>query len=192
MNWSGTEASKYKLFIHGQEDANFEKKHKCSAIMNMREGQLTNIDEEPMFDYLPDKVEMFIGREIEMYEIIKLLHKGRVVSILGPPGIGKSSISRNLGHYFRGRKQFKDGIIYVKLRGCKSSQMFITHLSLSIRAALGESELDKLEALEDEDDIIEDILVMKKHHSTINDKKEVKDATLDILKTKNVLIILDN
>jgi len=69
-------------------------------------------------------------REIEMYEITKLLNISRVVTISGPPGIGKTSISRNLANYYKERRMFKDGIIYIKLRGCTSAQMFLTRLSL--------------------------------------------------------------
>ena len=54
-----------------------------------------------------------------MYEIINLLDYHKLVSILGPPGIGKTSLARNLANYVKDRKKFSDGIIYVALRGCE-------------------------------------------------------------------------
>ena len=70
-----------------------------------------------MFDSNPSNVEGFIGRQQEMYEIINLLESHRLVSILGPPGIGKTSLSRNLANYLKDRRKFSDGIIFVGLRG---------------------------------------------------------------------------
>lgn len=148
-----------------------------------------NSDPEPMFDNVPSKVEMFIGREYEMHKIIELLINGRVVSILGPPGIGKTSLSKNLANYLKERRAFRDGIINVRLRGCKSAQMFLTRLSFSIKAALGEANLDKI--FEDES-VQENIEVMKKQKSTIEDKRNDKDAVFDILRNKQVLLVLDN
>lgn len=78
---------------------------------------MTNIDNLPIFDAIPSNVDCFIGRQQDMYEIINLLDFHRLVSILGPPGIGKTSISRNLANYLKDRKKFSDGIIYVGLRG---------------------------------------------------------------------------
>lgn len=144
-----------------------------------------------MFDFVPSKVEMFLGREFEMHKIIKLLIEGRVVSILGPPGIGKTSLAKNLANYIRDRRMFRDGIIYVKLRGCKSSQMFLSHLSLSIRSAIGSFDSEKLGSEEDQD-VQDNIEVMRKQNSSVNDKKNVNDATLDMLKNRHVLIVLDN
>lgn len=119
-----------------------------------------------------------------MFEITKILHNSRIVTICGPPGIGKTSISRNLANYYKERRYFKDGIVYVKLRGCTTAQMFLTHLSLSIRSALGEI---------DENNLLNSSNLaqppMKKHYSAIEDKQE---ETLDIIKNKIVLFVLDN
>jgi MoxR-like ATPase len=75
------------------------------------------MNEEPLFDHTLSSIDGFVDRQREAYEIIKLLHDNRLVSILGPPGIGKTSIARYLANYLRDRKKFKDGIIYVRLRG---------------------------------------------------------------------------
>jgi hypothetical protein len=65
--------------------------------------------------------------------------------------------------------------------------MFLTHLSLSIRSALGELEdLDQSNLL-NSSSLIEP--VMKKHYSAIEDKQE---EALDIIKNKTILFVLDN
>ena len=122
-----SEANKFMLKI--QED---EYIHKCKGLTNLEQGEFNNLTDAPYFDYVPSNIDGFIDRQQEMYEIIELLHDNRVVSISGPPGIGKTSISRSLSNYLRDRRKFKDGIIYVKLRGCESTQMFLSRLSLII------------------------------------------------------------
>jgi len=140
---SKSEANKYLLLIQDKEGntINFytgekivQNKHKCHALTNFKEGGLLDMNEEPMFDSNPSNVEGFIGRQQEMYEIINLLSSHRLVSICGPPGIGKTSLSRNLANYIKDRKKFTDGMIYVALRGCETAQMFITRLSLVVMA----------------------------------------------------------
>jgi MoxR-like ATPase len=74
-----------------------------------------------------------MGRQQEMYEIINLINDHRVVSILGPPGIGKTSIAKNLANYLKDRNKFSDGIVYLILRGCETAQMFLSRLSLIIQ-----------------------------------------------------------
>ncbi|CAI2377964.1 unnamed protein product [Moneuplotes crassus] len=179
-----TEAEKFLLFTQESHGERLDKKHKCSAIHNLTEGCLTDLSEDPLFDYVPNKVEGFICREIEMYQITRLVSSSKIVTVIGPPGIGKTSIARNLANFYKERKMFRDGIIYIKLRGITSSQMFLTQFSLCIRAATGE--IDE-EMMKNEQDFFEP--VMKKHYSTIEAKQ---NEAIDILKNKQVLIILDN
>ena len=80
---------------------------------------------------------------------------------------------------------FKDGIIHVKLRGCASAQMFMTRLSMSIQAAVKNM---KQNITQNENYFNE--LSMKKHHSTVL-KTQISDS-LQILKEKKILLILDN
>ena len=51
---------------------------------------------------LPYSIEAFIGRENEMKEVMELVDfdnsKLRIVSIVGPPGIGKSTLAIHVGH----------------------------------------------------------------------------------------------
>ncbi|CAI2370088.1 unnamed protein product [Moneuplotes crassus] len=179
-----TEAEKFLLFTQESHGERLDKKHKCSAIHNLTEGCLTDLSEDPLFDYVPNKMEGFICREIEMYQITRLVSSSKIVTVIGPPGIGKTSIARNLANFYKERRMFRDGIIYVKLRGITSSQMFLTQFSLCIRAATGE--IDE-EMMKNEQDFFEP--VMKKHYSTVEAKQ---NEAIDILKNKQVLIVLDN
>ncbi|CAI2381433.1 unnamed protein product [Moneuplotes crassus] len=160
------------------------KKHICSSIQNLDFGSLNDVSDYPLFDYVPDKVEEFMCREIEMHQIAKSLNCSKVVTVIGPAGIGKTSIARSLANFYRERRTFRDGVIYVKLRGITSSQMFLTQLSLSIRASTGDIEI---EALQNVRNPIEP--VMKKYYSTVQDKQ---DKTINMLKNRKVLLILDN
>jgi len=116
---NGTEANKFVLLVQPERRVKGRplQGHQCSALSNFKAGTLRCADKKPVFDSIPSNVEGFVGRQQEMYEIIELLEQNRLVSILGPPGIGKTSISRNLANYIRDRKKFGDGIIYVGLRG---------------------------------------------------------------------------
>ena len=132
---NANEANKFMLLI--QPEKNKRKAiscHQWNAISNFKEGVLRCLDKKAIFNSIPSKVEGFVGRQQEMYEIINLLEQNRLVSILGPPGIGKTSISRNLANYVRDRRKFSDGIIYVELRGWETAHMFLTRLSILIRA----------------------------------------------------------
>jgi AAA+ ATPase superfamily predicted ATPase len=96
-------------------------------------GKLESLNTKAIYNDLPAPTENFLGREQEMYYILKSIGENRLVSILGPPGIGKTSLSRNLAHYIKARGIFKDGIIYVSLRSCSSAQMFLTRMYFHVR-----------------------------------------------------------
>lgn len=170
-----TEASKFMLMTQDDLNPYSGKVHKCKGFANFSKGSFCNMNEEPQFDYVPSNIEGFIDRQREMYEIIKLLNDNRVVSILGPPGIGKTSLARNLSNYIKDRKKFKDGIIYVRLRGCESAQMFLSRLSLIILATLDETDPE-----------------VNPENKSSEDENESEDVVLKNLKDKNVLLVLDN
>ena len=187
---NSSEASKFILLIQDKDTQFFRAKnsHKWYALSNYQPGVLTNIDNKPIFDSNPSNVDCFVGRQQDMYEIINLLDYHRLVSILGPPGIGKTSISRNIANYLKDRKKFRDGIIYVTLRGCESAQMFMTRLSLIIRSAwsleeykkYGLEEIDKRNSAKDE---------WQKNEI---DESKYRNFILNMLKEREVLLILDN
>ncbi|CAI2359291.1 unnamed protein product [Moneuplotes crassus] len=167
------EANKFLLLMPQEKGhhLNSRSKHLCQAVTNIKPGGLINLGEKPTILSVPSKIDNFVGRQKEMYDIINHLSTNRLVSILGLSGIGKTSIARNLADYLKQRHKFRDGIIYVGLRGCESSQMFLANLSLIIRTEI------QLE----------------------NDYKKMKDSEVEdralvhsFLRDKQILLILDN
>ena len=186
---NATEANKFMLLI--QPEKNKRKAISChhwKAISNFKEGVLRCLDKKAIFNSIPSKVEGFVGRQQEMYEIINLLEQNRLVSILGPPGIGKTSIYRNLANYVRDRRKFSDGIIYVELRGWETAHMFLTRLSILIRANWSVEEYKKygLEKLDSDNSEQEGIKA-----NTEEDMK-YRGFIINMLNEKEVLFALDN
>ncbi|CAI2383959.1 unnamed protein product [Moneuplotes crassus] len=183
---NATEANKFLILIN--ENANKNKKHKCFPISKLKDGNLTKIGKMPLFDSVPSIVENFRGRQQEMCEVISILRKNRLVNVLGPPGIGKTSLSRNLCNHLKDRNRFQDGIIYLGLRGCESAQMFVTRLSLSIQASATQKE-DNVLSLEKYTtfNTSEDSQARNKENEEM-----IKAIIIKILRNREVLIVLDN
>lgn len=180
---NGTEANKFLLLKQGEKGSR-SSPHQCYALSNFQVGSLTTVDHIPVFDAVPSNVEGFVGRQQEMYEIIDSLEKHRLVSILGPPGIGKTSISRNLANYIKDRRKFRDGIVYVGLRGWETAHMFLSRISLLLRAGWTKEEYQKFgvdfERMEREED------------ENTDDDLRYRGFVLNVLKDKEVLVVLDN
>ncbi|CAI2377825.1 unnamed protein product [Moneuplotes crassus] len=174
--FKSVEAYKFILLIPQEtrkKNSNTPKtsKHRCQAVTSIIPGGLVNLGNKPSILSVPSKIDNFVGRQKEMYDIIDHLSKNRLVSILGLSGIGKTTLARNIADHLKHRQRFRDGIIYVGLRGCESSQMFLANLSLIIRT---EAETEIEENKTNDSDIEDRMLV---HH---------------FLKNKQILIILDN
>ena len=60
----------------------------------------------------------FVERRVEMLEVIALLAGAgnRLITIRGPPGIGKTSIATQLCHHLITRHMFEHGVVFVSLR----------------------------------------------------------------------------
>ena len=93
------------------------KKHKCTLLGPFPYGQVENLTHQPIFPFEVSQVDEFIGRQIEMQEIISSVLQNRVTTIIGMPGIGKTTISKSLGFFLNEREVFKDGIVYFSLLG---------------------------------------------------------------------------
>jgi hypothetical protein len=73
----------------------------------------------------PHIFSLFLGRNMEMHHVLSLLDKQRIVTVRGPPGIGKSSLCRAVGSFFHERYVFKHGVLYVSVRGCNTFSTFV-------------------------------------------------------------------
>jgi hypothetical protein len=69
---------------------------------------------------LPSVSESFVGRELELHVLAELVNHHRFVTVRGPPGIGKSTLSIRLAHFLEERNVFPDGVAFIRFRGVQS------------------------------------------------------------------------
>ena len=148
------------------------------------------IGTSPIFNTIPADVPKFRGRQQEICEILTMLNQTRLVNILGPPGIGKTAISKVMANHIRDRTKFEDGIIYVGLRGCESAQMFLTRLTLAIQKSAENSGVT-LKSIKNQKTIDE---AANKNTIEMNKEDERKMMTFitNELHNKDILVILDS
>jgi len=127
----GTEHMKFELLIGGEYSA----PHNCANLHPVPIGKPLCLSPPLEFHSIPSKVEHFVGRKCELYNVISLINDSRIVTIKGLPGIGKTSMAKIVSHFFMERKTFSDGIIYISARGVESSDAFITQLHVAIKSA---------------------------------------------------------
>ncbi|OWZ23127.1 hypothetical protein PHMEG_0002051 [Phytophthora megakarya] len=114
---------------------------------------------------LPAVSESFVGREQELHMLAELVRTRRLVTLRGPPGIGKSTLSIKLAHFLADRNAFPDGVAFVRLRGVQS----LEGMESAIKSALfpeGGREKDMMldQALSD----VKVLLVMDNMEDPIN------------------------
>lgn len=105
-------------------------KHECTVLGPFPSGEVEILDAKPIYPYEVAKVDEFVGRQQEMNEIIKCIKSNRLTTILGLPGIGKTTISKNIGFFLAERMLFRDGIVYFSLRGKDQANMLIQQMYL--------------------------------------------------------------
>src|SRR2546430_5161210 len=62
---------------------------------------------------LPQRIDRFVGRRRELTELAALLRQTRLVTLVGPPGAGKTRLAVELANRIRGR--YPDGVYLVPL-----------------------------------------------------------------------------
>ena len=62
---------------------------------------------------LPNKVTPFMARNSDMLDVLKLLTQNDIIQIFGMPGLGKSSLLKNVTCFLGERDIYKDGILYI-------------------------------------------------------------------------------
>jgi len=78
-----------------------------------------------MSNTLPALLSPLLGREKETATILELLNRAdvRLVTITGPGGVGKTSMSLQVGH--QSAKSFKDGVFFISLAPINDSTLII-------------------------------------------------------------------
>ena len=70
-------------------------------------------------------VDEFVGRQLDMQQILVCILNNRLTTLKGVPGIGKTTISRSIAWFLAERDVFDDGIIYVSMRGRDQTSQLI-------------------------------------------------------------------
>jgi hypothetical protein len=99
----------------------------------LKEGDLESLDAKARFCEFPAKVDNYVGRQIELHEIVRNVCQNRLVNIMGLPGIGKSSLVKNAIHYMAERRLFKTGIIFISAKGLITCELFLKQLITFIK-----------------------------------------------------------
>ena len=128
---------------------------------------------------LPQQPTSFVGRETELAELESLLADPdkRLVTILGPGGMGKTRLSLATADAQRLSDRFKDGIYFVPLASVHDRTLLVTTIADAIGFSVSQSPqpeetllsqlserqmlivLDNFEQLNAEADLVEEILV---------------------------------
>lgn len=68
--------------------------HHCKPFGPLPEGELNDVTDRAAMEFIPEKLPVFVGREVEESELIRKLQQTehRIVSVLGIIGVGKSSL----------------------------------------------------------------------------------------------------
>ncbi|KUF81421.1 hypothetical protein AM587_10010874 [Phytophthora nicotianae] len=121
-------------------EVNFEEKScRCNAstqqfvFSDISVGKWVDVSPSNKFSKtLPPVAESFVGREQELHMLAELVNTRRFVTLRGPPGIGKSTLSTKLAHFLADRNAFPDGVAFIRLRGVQS----LEGMESSIKSAL--------------------------------------------------------
>ena len=94
-----------------------------SAAIRNSELTVRNLIQE---DPSPSPPQFFMGREIEMHKVLNELFNRRLVSVVGDPGIGRSSLICAVCHYINERKNivstWVERIYFVKVKASKKKK----------------------------------------------------------------------
>lgn len=120
------------------------------TLLARRVNQIKTEVNSPSCDYtgtgLPQQATSFVGRHAEFRELRRLLGDHRLVSIVGPGGIGKTRLAVQAASDFR--KAFPDGVRFVEFASLRSeallSQAICDRLGLETRDGPGSSPEDVL------------------------------------------------
>lgn len=130
---------------------------------------------------LPSVSESFVGREIELHVLAELVNHHRFVTVRGPPGIGKSTLSIRLAHFLEERNVFPDGVAFIRLRGVQS----LEGIESAIKGALfPDSGKEKDQPLHQALADMSLLLVMDNMEDPINaNPSSVRDFMLQVLQS---------
>lgn len=93
-----------------------------------------------------------------MFDIVQNIVSNRLVTVIGLPGIGKSSLCKNAVHYIAERRMFKQGIVFLPLKGYMSFELFMKKLVVNFVMSNFELDIEEKKDLRDKN--IDDLLLL--------------------------------
>ena len=73
-------------------------------------------------------MEDYVGRQKELFEVVQTVFRNRLVTLIGLPGIGKTSLAKNAVHFIADRQMFKMGVVFLPLKGYTTCEIFLKKL----------------------------------------------------------------
>jgi predicted ATPase/DNA-binding CsgD family transcriptional regulator len=92
-----------------------------------------SVSEDTLNGGLPDELSSFVGRGEELRRARELLGSNRLLTLVGPGGVGKSRLSLRLARDVG--RQFGDGVCWVRLGGVRDERL----VPLTVAGAMGVS-----------------------------------------------------
>ncbi|MFQ5857354.1 MAG: CHAT domain-containing protein, partial [Anaerolineae bacterium] len=96
---------------------------------------------------LPTPLDIFVGREREMWEINRQLSQGRLVTLTGTGGVGKTELARETARWHQARGRFPDGVFVVELEEARGPAAILTQIATTLRLERAESAEDVAKTL---------------------------------------------
>ena len=110
--------------------------HKCSVFGPFQKGKY-KVEKpfEVQLKNMAPKVTSLKGRQKDMFKIIQQILKqngSRLLTLMGLPGIGKSSLIANTLDYISERSLLKGGSIYINARGITDCEVFLRNFNTNL------------------------------------------------------------
>lgn len=135
---SGKEITWSSLFKHHIQDDS-------PLVTPTEEAGYKEVEEGPIPNNLP-QMPYFTGRELLIYRSNVALDKWRLVTLAGPPGIGKTRLGLKVAHWHRERRHFSDGIYLVKVEDVTSAEALPVEIAraMGLELSPGQKPVDSL------------------------------------------------
>ena len=136
------------------------------ARLKPRPGELKQINIESDLMILPLKVTPFVSRNQDMFDVLRLLANNNVVQIYGMPGLGKSSLLKNVTCFLGERDIYKDGVVYIDFLHVTTFRDAIQ----IINAYLNDNQDENLYLRLDQDELLQEVDTLKRRISRFSRK----------------------